>query len=125
METEPEFPHAVAYPSAAPPSLAHAATEASEIPPELLGIDLGPPIGPLDPTPAGELDPEEDTGQFEFALTEAQHIPASLLRLDLEATTDEVPIRPAPRRAEDIASAATEAAEIPELLRGIDLGGDD
>ncbi len=123
------------------PEMSHAVTEAAAIPPGLLGVDLGPPIGPTDPMPADKVDPEEDTGQFEFALTESQEVPAALRSLDLEATTDEAPIPhphrtaaseprkvtppPPPPSGENLANAPTEAAEIPEFLRGIGLGGDD
>lgn len=121
------------------PEMAHAVTEAAAIPPGLQGIDLGPPIGPTHPVPTQEVDSEEDTGQFEFAHTEAQPVPLSLRSLDLEATTDEVPIPhrtaapdaprkvipPPPPSPEELGNAKTEAAEIPEFLRGIDLGSDD
>jgi hypothetical protein len=131
-----------------PPTPEFAATEAAAIPPSLQGIDLGPPIGPSDPLPEDQVDPEEDTGQFEFDLTEAQEVPTGLRGINLEATTDQVhipgklakpksdtprprpPSPPPPPAAaapppKDFANAKTQGAEIPDFLRRIDLGGDD
>lgn len=117
-----------------PHDLATARTLAAQVPKDLLGVDLGPPIGPSDPVQEAADLADDATGQFEVGATEALDVPLSVRQVDLDAATEKAraPTPPTgralraapPPSPDDIGNAPTAAVEIPKFMRGVSLDDD-